>query len=68
LRGARGSYGHAIRRHLAAAEFDDLPRNSAFVLGGMANWGISATDLIRDLRSRNKQPANSLMPWFFAAI
>ncbi len=49
LRAARGSYGGEIRRWLAAAGFDDLPRNGAFVLGGMANQGVAAGDLIRQL-------------------
>jgi DNA-binding MarR family transcriptional regulator len=35
LRQARGSYGDAIRRSLAAAGCDDVPRNGAFVIGGM---------------------------------
>ncbi len=49
LRAARGSYGGEIRRWLAAAGFDDLPRNGAFVLGAMANQGVAAGDLIRQL-------------------
>jgi hypothetical protein len=49
LRAARGSYGGAIRRRLLAAGFDDLPRNGPFVLGGMANHGAAASDLIRQL-------------------
>jgi hypothetical protein len=47
LRAARGAYGHAIHRRLAAAGFDDLPRNGPFVLGGMANHGAAPGDLIR---------------------
>ena len=32
---ARGSYGEAARRALAAAGFDDLPRNGGMVLAGL---------------------------------
>ena len=49
LRGARRAYGGAIRGRLAAAGFDDLPRNGPFVLGGIANRGVAAGDLIRQL-------------------
>jgi DNA-binding MarR family transcriptional regulator len=49
LRAARGAYGGAIRRRLLAAGFDDLPRNGPFVLGGMANHGAAAGDLVRRL-------------------
>lgn len=49
LRASRGAYGHAIQRRLLAAGFDDLPRNGPFVLGGMANHGASAGQLVRRL-------------------
>ena len=49
LRAARGSYAQAIRTHLEEAGFDDLPRNGGFVLGGMANHGGSAADMIRGI-------------------
>jgi DNA-binding MarR family transcriptional regulator len=35
LRDARGSYGDAARRALAAAGCDDVPRNGGFVLAGL---------------------------------
>jgi DNA-binding MarR family transcriptional regulator len=60
LRAARGAYAIAIRRNLAAAGFDDLPRNGPFVLGGMANGGVSAGDLIRQL-GVTKQAASQLI-------
>src|ERR1700742_1001704 len=60
LRAARGSYGFAIRRELAAAEFDDLPNNSAFVLGGMTTFGLSASDLVKGL-GVSKQAASQLI-------
>ncbi len=60
LRAARGSYGHAIRASLAAAGYDDVPRNGAFVLGGIVNDGGSAADLVRQL-SVSKQAASQLI-------
>jgi DNA-binding MarR family transcriptional regulator len=60
LRAARGSYGQAIRVRLAAAGFDDIPRNGAFVLGGMVNHGGSASQLIRQL-GVTKQAASQLI-------
>jgi DNA-binding MarR family transcriptional regulator len=60
LRAARGSYARAIAAHLGAAGFDDLPRNGAFVLGGMGNWGGSAADMIEGL-SISKQAASQLI-------
>lgn len=49
LRASRGAYGHAVRRRLLAAGFDDLPRSGPYVLGGMANHGVSAGQLVREL-------------------
>jgi DNA-binding MarR family transcriptional regulator len=60
LRGARSSYAQAIGGHLAAGGFDDLPRNGPFVLGGMANWGGSASDMTRAL-GVTKQAASQLI-------
>jgi DNA-binding MarR family transcriptional regulator len=60
LRAARGSYAQAIRLHLGQAGFDDLPRNGGFVLGGMANHGGSAVDMIRGL-GVSKQAASQLI-------
>ena len=60
LRAARGSYGHAIRAHLAAAGFDDLPRNGAYVLGGIVNHSGSASRLVREL-GVSKQAASQLI-------
>jgi DNA-binding MarR family transcriptional regulator len=60
LRAARGSYGHAIRAELAAAGFDDLPRNSAYVLGGVVNHGGTAGQLVREL-GVSKQAASQLI-------
>ena len=60
LRAARGAYGDAIRVRLAAAGFDDLPRNGPFVLGGMANHGAVAGDLVRRL-GVSRQAASQLI-------
>lgn len=60
LRAARGSYAEAIRTSLAAAGFEDLPKNGPFVLGGMANWGGSAADMIGGL-GISKQAASQLI-------
>jgi DNA-binding MarR family transcriptional regulator len=60
LRAARGSYAQAIRARLSEAGCDDLPRNGGFVLGGMANHGGSAVDMIRGL-GVSKQAASQLI-------
>jgi DNA-binding MarR family transcriptional regulator len=60
LRGARGSYAQSIRAELVAGGFDDLPRNGAFVLGGMANHDGPAVDMIRGL-GVTKQAASQLI-------
>ncbi len=60
LRGARGAYGNTVAAMLAAAGFDDLPRNGPFVLGGMANHGGSVVDLIRSL-GVSRQAASQLI-------
>lgn len=59
LRAARGAYGHAVRQRLAA-DFEDLPGNGPYVLGGMANHHNSAGDLIRQL-GVSKQAASQLI-------
>jgi DNA-binding MarR family transcriptional regulator len=60
LRASRGAYAHTVRRCLAAAGFDDLPGNGPYVLGGMANRGGSAGDLVRQL-GVSKQAASQLI-------
>ena len=56
----RGSFNRSIRARLIAAGFEDLPRNGPFVLGGMANHGIAAGDLVKDL-GVSKQAASQLI-------
>jgi DNA-binding MarR family transcriptional regulator len=60
LRGARGAYGNAMTARLVEAGFDDLPRNGPFVLGGMADRGGSAADVIRGL-GVSRQAASQLI-------
>jgi len=60
LRAARTPYTYAVRTRLAAGGFDDMPRNGPFVLGGMANRGGSAGELIRQL-GVSKQAASQLI-------
>jgi DNA-binding MarR family transcriptional regulator len=60
LRAARNPYTYAVRIRLASGGFDDMPRNGPFVLGGMANRGGSAGDLIRQL-GVSKQAASQLI-------
>jgi DNA-binding MarR family transcriptional regulator len=60
LRAARGGYTHAVRARLAAAGFEDLPRNGAYILGGIVNRGGTAGDLVRQL-GVSKQAASQLI-------
>lgn len=60
LRAARTAYGHAVRTSLAAGGYDDLPRNGAFVLGGMANHAAPVGALVRQL-GVSKQATSQLV-------
>jgi DNA-binding MarR family transcriptional regulator len=60
LRSARGAYGQVIRRGLFANGFDDMPHNGPYVLGGMANHGMTPETLIRAL-GISKQAASQLI-------
>jgi len=60
LRAARGSYSLAIRLRLQEAGLEDVPRNGAYVLGGMGNHGGTAGDLVREL-GVTKQAASLLI-------
>jgi DNA-binding MarR family transcriptional regulator len=57
---ARGGYANTVAAHLWAAGFDDLPRNGPFLLGGMANRGGSAVEMIRSL-GVTRQAASQLI-------
>jgi DNA-binding MarR family transcriptional regulator len=60
MRAARGTYGHAITADLVASGYEDLPRNGPFVIGGMANQGGSAVEMIRGL-GVSRQAASQLI-------
>jgi DNA-binding MarR family transcriptional regulator len=62
LRHARVTYGVAMRRALAEAGYDDIPRNGLYVIGGMAlnREDIPLSQLIKDLRI-SKQAAGQLV-------
>jgi DNA-binding MarR family transcriptional regulator len=49
LRAARTTYGSAIRAALVEIGCGDVPRNGAFVLGGIARTGAALGDVIRGL-------------------
>lgn len=60
LRAARGAYGHAIERTLAERGIDDMPRNGAFVIGGIGNRDQPVSALVRQL-GVSKQAASQLI-------
>jgi DNA-binding MarR family transcriptional regulator len=49
MRSARGAYARSIRAQLHAIGIDDLPRNGAFILGGIDSTGGPRADLPADL-------------------
>ena len=60
LRASRGAYSHSIRRHLADAGIEDMPRNGPYVLGGVVNRGGSISELVPQL-GVSKQAASELV-------
>lgn len=62
LRHARNTYGAAMRRALADAGYDDIPKNGLYVIGGLALGAGDAplSALVRDLRV-SKQAAGQLV-------
>jgi DNA-binding MarR family transcriptional regulator len=62
LRHARVTYGMAMRRALAEAGFDDMPKNGMYIIGGMAleTGEIPLGQLIKELRV-SKQAAGQLV-------
>ncbi len=60
LRVARRTYGSAIGQTLAEFEFEDLPRNGAFVVGGIARSGAPLSEIIEHL-GVSKQAAGQLV-------
>lgn len=62
LRHARTTYGAAMRRALAAAGCDDIPKNGLYVIGGLAleKVNVPLSQLIEELRI-SKQAAGQLV-------
>jgi DNA-binding MarR family transcriptional regulator len=62
LRHARNTYGIAMRRALENADYDDLPKNGLYVIGGLALGAgdVPLGQLIKELRI-SKQAAGQLV-------
>jgi DNA-binding MarR family transcriptional regulator len=62
LRHARDTYGIAMRKALAEAGYDDIPRNGLYVIGGLAMGagGVPLGELVQALRV-SKQAAGQLV-------
>jgi len=58
---ARRTYGAAIRRALAAAGFDDMPRAGARVVGGIARHGGAPLREVAVAQAVSKQAASQLV-------
>ena len=58
---ARRTYGSAIRRALAAAGFDDMPRAGARVVGGIARGGGTPLREVAVTQAVSKQAASQLV-------
>jgi DNA-binding MarR family transcriptional regulator len=60
LRGARRTYGEAVRRAVREAGFDDLPKNGPYVVGAIAHAGLPLSRIIVQL-GLSKQAAGQLV-------
>ncbi|HLN42303.1 MAG TPA: MarR family transcriptional regulator [Acidimicrobiales bacterium] len=60
LRRARDVYRASIRKALDEAGCDDMPRNGAYVIGGMARTGTPLSELIKQM-GVSKQAAGQLV-------
>jgi DNA-binding MarR family transcriptional regulator len=62
LRHARNTYGIAMRKALESVDYDDLPKNGLYVIGGLAMEAteIPLSQLIKELRI-SKQAAGQLV-------
>jgi DNA-binding MarR family transcriptional regulator len=58
---ARRTYGSAIRRALATAGFDDMPRAGARVVGGIARGGGTPLREVALMHAVSKQAASQLV-------
>lgn len=48
LRAARGAFAPSMREQLHEAGIDDLPRNGAYIVGGLT-WGVHAGQLLHEV-------------------
>jgi DNA-binding MarR family transcriptional regulator len=60
LRAAQAPYRSAIRVALVEAGFEDMPRNGAYVIGGMARTGVPLSRVVKGLDS-SKQAVGQLV-------
>ena len=60
LRAARDTYRSAIRAALVEAGYDDVPRDGAYVIGGIARTGAPLSRLIKQM-GVSKQAAGQLV-------
>lgn len=60
LRGAWQTYGNAVRRAMADAGYDDMPRNGAYVVGALADAELPLGRIIEHL-GVSKQAAGQLV-------
>ncbi|HEY4125819.1 MAG TPA: MarR family transcriptional regulator [Rhizomicrobium sp.] len=60
LRAARKTYGSAIRKALAKADYDDIPKNGIFVLSAINRSGAPLAEII-DALGVSKQSAGQLV-------
>lgn len=60
LRHVWGAFALAIRNELRGGDFEDLPANGSYVLGGMAHHQVAASQLIHEL-GVSKQAASQLV-------
>ena len=60
LRAARTVYGGAVRKALAQAGYDDIPKNGIFVIGAIARSGAPLGVIVRQL-GVSKQAAGQLV-------
>jgi DNA-binding MarR family transcriptional regulator len=60
LRGARRTYGSAIRQALVEAGYDDVPTNGSYVISGIARTGAPLAEIITGL-GVSKQAAGQLV-------
>ncbi len=60
MRAARKTYGSAIRKALARADLDDIPKNGVFVISAISRSGAPLAEIINAL-GVSKQSAGQLV-------